>query len=51
MGMGVIVWPKNRMISKRVSSLIDRARFFVARALRLEKSGGRRRARSKEERA
>ena len=28
-GMGVIVWLKNRMSSMRVSSLIDRARFLL----------------------
>ena len=28
-GMGVIVWPKNRMISRRVSSLIDMAGFLL----------------------
>ena len=26
-GMGVVVWLKNRMISRRVSSLVDRERF------------------------
>ena len=29
MGMGGIEWPKNRMISRRVSSLVDRARFLL----------------------
>ena len=29
MGMGVVVWPKNRMISRRVSSLVDRERFLL----------------------
>ena len=28
-GMGVVVWPKNRMISRRVSSLVDRERFLL----------------------
>ena len=28
-GMGLIVWPKNRMISRRVSSLIDKAQFLL----------------------
>ena len=28
MGMGAIVWPKNRMISRRVS-LVDRERFLL----------------------
>ena len=28
-GMGVIVWPKNRMISRKVSSLIDRVSFLL----------------------
>ena len=29
MGMGVVVWPKNRMISRRFSSLVDRKRFLL----------------------
>ena len=29
MGMGVVVWSKNRMISRRVSSLVDRERFLL----------------------
>ena len=29
MGMGVLVWPKNRMISRRISSLIDRASLLL----------------------
>ena len=28
--MGGIEWPKNRMISRRVSSLVDRARFLLS---------------------
>ena len=28
-GMGVVVWPKNRMIFRRVSSLVDRERFLL----------------------
>ena len=28
-GMGGIEWPKNRMISRRISSLVDRARFLL----------------------
>ena len=28
-GMGVVVWPKNRMISRRVSYLVDRKRFLL----------------------
>ena len=27
--MGVVVWPENRMISRRVSSLVVRARFLL----------------------
>ena len=29
MGMGGTEWPKNRVISRRVSSLVDRARFLL----------------------
>ena len=29
MGMGVVVLPKNKMISRRVSSVVDRERFLL----------------------
>ena len=40
MGMGVVVWPKNSIISRRISSLVDRARFLLPEHKGVRSLGG-----------